>query len=232
MKKKIILITGARKGIGRFLAEHFISKNFIVIGCSRMESDLRSENYFHYSLDITDENSICEMMQNIRTKFNKIDILINNAGIASMNHSLLTPGSTVKKIFETNLLGTFICSREAIKLMKKNKFGRIINFSSVAVPLNLEGESIYSASKSAVEQLTKVMSREVSEYGITINAIAPTPIETDLIKAVPKVKIEKLLQRQAIKRLGNFKDVSNVIEFFISENSSFITGQVIYLGGI
>jgi 3-oxoacyl-[acyl-carrier protein] reductase len=116
--------------------------------------------------------------------------------------------------------------------MKKNKFGRIINFSSVAVPLNLEGESIYSASKSAVEQLTKVMSREVSEYGITINAIAPTPIETDLIKAVPKVKIEKLLQRQAIKRLGNFKDVSNVIEFFISENSSFITGQVIYLGGI
>jgi 3-oxoacyl-[acyl-carrier protein] reductase len=116
--------------------------------------------------------------------------------------------------------------------MKKNNFGRIVNFSTVAVPLNLEGEAIYASTKSAIEQFAKVFSKEVASMGITINTIGPTPTDTDLIRAVPKNKIDELLSQQAIKRLGGFNDIINVVEFFISVNSNYITGQTIYLGGV
>ncbi|MDP1725471.1 MAG: SDR family oxidoreductase [Bacteroidota bacterium] len=229
---KVILITGSRKGIGRGLAEYYLEKKYFVVGCSRLASDLSHSNYLHFTLDISDELAVKKMMISVKDKFGKLDILINNAGIASMNHVLLTPLSTVIKLFETNFLGTFLCSREAVKLMQKKKFGRIVNLTSIAVPLQLEGEAIYASSKSAVEQLTKNMAKELGVFGITMNAIGPTPIETDLIKAVPKNKIEDLLDKQTIKRYGNLNDIINIVEFFISPNSSFITGQILYLGGI
>ena len=116
--------------------------------------------------------------------------------------------------------------------MMKNKNGRIINFSTVAVPLNLQGELVYSSSKSAVEQLTKVLAAELGSSNVTVNAIGPTPVDTDLIKNVPKDKIDKLIEYQSIKRLGEFNDVLNIIKFFTSKESNFITGQIIYLGGI
>lgn len=228
----IILITGARKGIGYQLVQHYLNAGCFVIGCSRSESEVIHDNYNHYSLDVADEEKVSLMFYDIRQKFGRLDVLINNAGMASLNHSLLTPVSTVKKLFDTNFLGTFIVSRQAAKLMQKNKFGRIINFSTVAVPLNLEGEAIYASSKCAVEQFTKIFSKEVSSMGVTVNLIGPTPIQTDLIKAVPKVKIDELLTQQAIKRLGEFEDVINVIDFYIKKESNFITGQTIYLGGV
>ncbi len=228
----IILITGSRKGIGYQLVQYYLNIGCIVIGCSRSESEVNHDNYTHYTLDVSDEEKVCMMFSDIRKKFGKLDVLINNAGMASLNHSLLTPVSTIKKLFDTNFLGTFIVSRQAVKLMQKNKFGRIINFSTVAVPLNLEGEAIYASSKAAIEQFTKIFSKEVSSMGVTINLIGPTPIQTDLIKAVPKAKIDELLNQQAIKRLGKFQDVINVIDFFIKRESNFITGQTIYLGGV
>lgn len=231
-RNQVILITGSRKGIGRKLAEHFLALNKFVIGCSRTESDLVHKNYTHFCLDVTDEFEVKKMFFQLRQDYQGLDVLINNAGVASMNHFILTPYSTVEKIFSTNLSGTFICSREASKIMQKKKYGRIINFSSVAVALNLEGEAIYAASKSAVEQLSKVMSKELGILGITVNCVAPTPIDTDLIKAVPKIKIDELISNQSIKRMGVFDDVINVIEFFIDEKSSFVSGQTIYLGGI
>ena len=228
----LILITGSRKGIGYQLVQYYLNIGCIVIGCSRSESEVNHDNYTHYTLDVSDEEKVSMMFSDIRKKFGKLDVLINNAGMASLNHSLLTPVSTVKKLFDTNFLGTFIVSRQAVKLMQKNKFGRIINFSTVAVPLNLEGEAIYASSKAAIEQFTKIFSKEVSSMGVTINLIGPTPIQTDLIKAVPKAKIDELLNQQAIKRLGEFQDVINVIDFFIKRESNFITGQTIYLGGV
>ena len=107
-----------------------------------------------------------------------------------------------------------------------------MNFATVATPLRLEGESIYAASKAAVESLTRVLARELAEYHITVNAVGPTPVETDLIRSVPKEKIEALLQRQAIRRMGEMRDILNVIEFFVREESDFVTGQVVYLGGV
>jgi 3-oxoacyl-[acyl-carrier protein] reductase len=115
--------------------------------------------------------------------------------------------------------------------MRKHQYGRIVNLTTVAVPLSLEGESIYVASKSAVEALTRVMSRELAPFGITVNAVGPTPVETDLIRNVPRDKIEEIVHRLAIKRLGQPADVFNVVEFFIRPESDYITGQIIYLGG-
>jgi 3-oxoacyl-[acyl-carrier protein] reductase len=232
VSNQIILITGSRKGIGYQLVQYYLKEGFTVIGCSRQESTLDHLNYIHYVLDVSNEEEVVKMFKDIRKNLGKLDILINNAGMASLNHSLLTPVNTVKKLFETNFLGTFLCSRQAVKLMQKNKFGRIVNFSTVAVPLNLEGEAIYASSKCAVEQFTKIFAKEIAPFGITVNIIGPTPIQTDLIKAVPKIKIDELLNQQAIKRMGNFDDIINVVNFFIKNESNFITGQTIYLGGV
>ncbi len=229
---KHILITGTSKGIGKYLAEYYVKKGNIVIGCSRGEIDFKDNNYKHFSLSINDETSVKKMFNEIRKDYGKIDILINNAGIASMNHSLLTSIGTVEKILNTNLVGTFLFCRESAKIMQKNNFGRIINFTTVAVPLNLEGEAIYAASKAGVVSLTKILAKEFANFGITVNGIGPTPIKTDLIKSVPDEKIKKLIGHQAIKRFGRFEDVVNVINFFIKSKSDFVTGQTIYLGGI
>ena len=114
--------------------------------------------------------------------------------------------------------------------MRKSDNPRIINFSSVAVPLSLEGEAAYASSKAAVECLTKILSKELAP--ITVNAIAPCPVKTDLIANVPEDKLQKLIDKQAIRRYGTMEDISNVIDFFIKPESDFITGQIIYLGGI
>jgi 3-oxoacyl-[acyl-carrier protein] reductase len=227
-----ILITGNRKGIGRFLTEYYVNSGFNVIGCSRNKSDFIHNNYLHVECDVSDEQSVKKVIKLGVDKFQKIDVLINNAGVASLNHSLLTPSSTVKKVFETNFNGSFYFSREVAKLMMKEGNGKIINFSTIAVPLNLEGEMIYASSKAAIEKMTKIMAKELSKYNIQVNAIGPTPVETDLIKTIPKQKIEELVSTQIIKRLGTFEDILNVIDFFINKNSGMITGQIIYLGGL
>jgi 3-oxoacyl-[acyl-carrier protein] reductase len=230
--KPITLITGTRKGIGKFLAEHYVCQGHIVIGCSRNEPDWTLDGYDHYKVDVSDEKGVKALFSYIKKQYGRLDHLINNAGIASMNHFLLTPISTVNKILNTNVVGTFLFSREAAKLMQKRGYGRIVNFTTVAAPLKLEGESIYAASKAAVISFTEVIARELSPYGITVNSLGPTPIETDLIRSVPKEKLEALINRQAIKRYGTVEDVSNAVDFFLQKESSFITGQTIFLGGV
>ena len=229
---KNILITGTRKGIGKDLAEYYLSLGFNVIGCSRGASTIINSNYRHYELDVSNEKDVVKMVRATKKEFNRIDILLNNAGIASMNHFLTTSCSSVQNIFNTNFLGTFLFSREVSKVMMKQKYGRIVNYTTVASPLRLEGEAIYAASKGAIENFTQTISKEVAPYNITVNAIGPSPVKTDLIKTVPKDKIKDLLNKQAIKRFGTFEDIKNVIDFFIDDKSEFITGQIIYLGGI
>ncbi|MBT4837952.1 MAG: SDR family oxidoreductase [Methylococcales bacterium] len=228
----IILITGSSRGIGRYLAEHYLSQGHIVFGCSRSTINNYHKNYSHTPLDVADEKAVKKLFSSIRKKHHKLDVLINNAGIASMNHLLLTPVKTLEKIMQTNFTGTFLFCREAAKLMKKANTGRIVNFTTVAKPLNLEGEAIYAASKAAVESLTKISAKEFAPLGITVNAIGPTPIDTDLIKNVPEMKMQQLIAKQAIAKKGSFEDVSNVIDFYIKPQSQFITGQILYLGGI
>jgi 3-oxoacyl-[acyl-carrier protein] reductase len=229
---KVIVITGTRKGIGKELAKYYLERGNIVIGCSRGEGSIEHKNYRHFCLDVSDEKAVVDMIKKTKKEFKKIDILLNNAGIAAMNHILTTPYESVKKIFNTNFFGSFLFLREVAKVMIKQRKGRIVNFTTVANPLKLEGEAIYASSKAAIETLTQIAAKELGKFNITVNAIGPTPIPTDLIKNVPKEKINALLNKQAIKRFGEFKDIINVIDFFIDEKSDFITGQVIYLGGV
>lgn len=229
---RVMLITGTRKGIGRYLAEYYVDRGFLVEGCSRKEPEWKLPEYSHHIANVTDEGHMKALFAAIRKRHGRLDITINNAGIASMNHFLLLPDSTAAKILETNVKGTFLVCRESAKLMKKNRFGRIVNFSTIAVPMMLDGEAIYAASKSAVATFSKIIAKELAEFGITCNVIGPTPIETDLIQAIPREKIDRILQRLSIKRLGRFEDITNVIDFFIRPESDAVTGQVIYLGGV
>jgi 3-oxoacyl-[acyl-carrier protein] reductase len=135
-------------------------------------------------------------------------------------------------VFATNFEGTFLLSREAAKLMVRRKFGRIVNFATVAVPLKVEGESVYCASKAAIISFTEILARELAPFGITVNVVGPGPTDTDLIRGVPQAKIDALLGNQAIKRPGSLEDIAHVIDFYLDPLSHFITGQVIYLGGV
>ena len=232
MFKKVILITGTRKGIGKYLVEYYCEKGFEVIGCSRDEADFRLKSYTHYCCDVSNEKHVKKMFYDIRKKYKNIDVLINNAGIASMNHIYLSPIKTVEKILNTNVIGTFLFCREGAKLMTSKGGGRIVNFATVATPLKLEGEAVYASSKAAIVSLTEIIARELGPLGITVNAVGPTPVKTDLIRSVPEEKMAGLIARQAIPRYGEFRDISNAIDFFIDEKSDFITGQTIYLGGV
>lgn len=229
---RIIVITGTRKGIGRFLAETFLERGWHVIGCSRGASDLSHERYRHFELDVSDEKAVVSMMQTVRRAHGSVDALLNNAGIASMNHAMLTPLSTIERIFKTNVFGTFLFCREAAKLMARKKTGRIVNFATVATPLKLEGEAAYAASKAAVVSLTEVLAREMAPMNITVNAVGPTPVPTDLVGSVPQEKMDALIRRQAIWRYGTMQDVLNVCDFYLQDSSDFITGQTLYLGGV
>jgi 3-oxoacyl-[acyl-carrier protein] reductase len=137
----------------------------------------------------------------------------------------------VQRIMATNFTGTFLVSREAAKLMMRRRYGRIVNLTTVAVPMRLAGESVYASSKAAVEMLTRVLARELGDLGITCNAVGPSPVDTDLIRGIPKQKIDEIVSTLAVKRLGRFEDVVNVVDFLVRPESAYVTGQVIYLGG-
>jgi 3-oxoacyl-[acyl-carrier protein] reductase len=232
MDRPVTVITGTRKGIGRFLAEHYASAGHYVIGCSRNAVDFELEGYTHHVADVADEHAVKRLFAHVRKEYGRLDHLINNAGVASMNHALLTPLSSVQSVLSTNVVGTFLFCREAAKLMKLRGYGRIVNLTTIAIPLKLEGESIYVASKAAVLSLTQVLARELAPFGITVNAVGPAPIKTDLIRSVPTQKLEQLLARQAIPRYGTLEDVANVIDFYLKPASGLITGQNLYLGGV
>ena len=232
-EKPVIIITGTRKGIGKKLAEYYVEKGFKVIGCSRGQIDFELENYKHFYLDVCNESNVKKVLSEIRKNYGRLDVLINNAGVnLSLAPVLLVPYKSALKTIEINLLGTFLMSRESVKIMMKYSVGRIINFSSMAVRHEVKGEAIYTASKAGIISLTRVMAKEIYSYGITCNVIAPSTIKTDLMDSIDEEALKDILRQNAIPELGKIEDIYNTIDWLIKPASSAITGQTIYLGGV
>jgi len=185
MNHATTFVTGSSRGIGRFLAAHYLARGHNVIGVSRSPCDLRHDRYVHFEGDLADEVRIRQIFAEVEARFGGLDHLINNAAISNLNHSLLTPLQTFKSIFDVNLFGTYLASQEAARLMQKKRFGRIVNFSSIAVQMASEGLSAYACSKAAIEQLTLILAKELRPFGITVNCVAPSFIETTLSKSIP-----------------------------------------------
>ncbi|MGQ0640535.1 MAG: SDR family NAD(P)-dependent oxidoreductase [Gemmatimonadaceae bacterium] len=230
----VALVTGTRTGVGRHLAQMLLERGYAVIGCSRKPLDWEpaSEQYVHFDTDVTSEEQVKKLFGEITRRFGRLDVVINNAGVASMNHVLLTPVSSLRRMLDTHVCGTHAISREAALLMRKHKYGRIINFSSVATPLNYEGQAAYVASKASVEALSRVMAKELREFGITVNVIGPGPTPTDMIRGVPKAKLEKMVSVFPVKRLTTMEEIVSAIDLLLLPASSAISGQVIYLAGV
>uniref|UniRef100_UPI004049EDA5 SDR family NAD(P)-dependent oxidoreductase n=1 Tax=Flavobacterium sp. TaxID=239 RepID=UPI004049EDA5 len=235
-KNKNIIITGASRGVGFEIACHFIKNGANVIGLSRGKGNIENKNYKHYSLDLGEPDSIVSCFKNnISKDFKKIDIVINNAAVMTSQFSMIMPIKNVVCMLNVNLLGVFMVSREAAKLMRGKESGRIINIGSMASSLEPIGDSIYAATKSGIITLANVMAKEFSTLNITCNTLAITAIETDMLNshsANAQVKIKEIINNLPIPRIASIDDILNVIDFFSSERSSYITAQTIYLGGI
>jgi 3-oxoacyl-[acyl-carrier protein] reductase len=208
-----------------------LNREDLVVGCARGDAPLEHERYTHLQADIADEQSVRSLFLELRARHGRLDVLINNAGIANMNPVLLTPVSTAREIITTNILGAFAMTHAALRLLRSSSAGRIVNFTTVAVPFRLEGEAVYAASKSAIETFTRIVAREAAPFGVTCNAVGPGPVRTALTRGIREDKIASLLSRQAIPRWAEFTDVANVVDFFLQPESAMVTGQVVYLGG-
>ena len=232
MTSRCVLVTGASRGIGASLVEHYLGQGDCVAGCARGAAPVTHERYRHFTTDVGDEVGVRDLFRQLRSAWGRLDVLINNAGIARMNLMALTPFDVAQRITTTNFLGTFLCTHAALRLLRRSAAGRIVNVSTVAVPLALEGESVYAASKSAVETFTRIVARELAPFGITCNAVGPSPIRTNLTESVLPETMARLLDRQPIRRWAEPQDVINVVDFFLRPESGMVTGQIVYLAGV
>jgi 3-oxoacyl-[acyl-carrier protein] reductase len=222
------IVTGASRGIGFYCANELHKEGYRVIGIAR-RFDAKSA-YETRTADVSDHASLAAALNDLR-RDRSVYALINAAGIASMNLLLTTPSQTIKQIVETNLLGTIYASQMVAHALVRRGNGRVINFSTIAVALGLEGESVYVASKAGVEGFTRSFAREMSPHGVTVNAIAPGPIDTDLIAAVTEEKLQALVNRQIISRRASVEDVWRIVRMLLSPESVMLSGQVFHVGG-
>jgi 3-oxoacyl-[acyl-carrier protein] reductase len=223
----MIIVTGASNGIGKSIVRNLNMKNIKTFGVSR---SISKSNY-SASCDVSNYDELKDVYNFIKKKKYRIMGLVNAAGVASMNLAITTPHKTVTKIINTNLIGTIFSCQVFTPLIIKNGFGSIINFSTIAVALKLEGESIYVASKAGVEAFTQTFAKEISNYKICANCISPGPIDTNLIKNVPKDKINKIIEKQIIKKKFSINEINITVEFLLSKNTNFLSGQIFNIGG-
>src|SRR5262245_33998700 len=194
----VVLVTGASRGIGAHVARRLAERGARVVTCSRSAAP-DPDGGTHVRADVSREEDVRGLMRRIQKDYGRLDVAINNAGVASMNPVLLTPAETVDRLLAVNCRGTVLVAREAVKLMQRRRWGRVVNLTSVAVPLRVPGEAVYAASKAAVETFTRVFAREVAPLGVTCNAVGPAPIETELLRGVGRERLAKLLDQLAVR---------------------------------
>ena len=228
--RKVALITGASRGIGRGLVEYFLADGFRVAGCSRGDAPAIDGDYEHTCVDIADEKAVQGWVKGAARSHGRIDLIVNNAGEYAQTPAMLTAGGTLEKLMRINYMGSFFASREAAKIMVRQKSGRIINMASMACGLHSEGASAYAASKSAVIEYSKVLAKELAESNVTVNVVAPSMVETGMLDELGEKSRESALQSLTLKRSCSPDEVNHVVAFLASDLAACVTGQVIYLG--
>ena len=225
---RTMVVTGASRGLGRYLCGRLVEAGYAVIGLARNSDPLPGVRMI--SCDVGDPDAVAAAFSEVKRSKNLYG-LINAAGIASMNLVLMTPPETIERIVRVNLLGTIYCSQQAGRLLARRRNGRIINFSTIAVPLALKGEAVYAASKAGVETFSRAFAREMGDHEVTVNCIAPGSIDTALIAKVASEKIDRVVARQAIARKAGPEDVWNIVSMLLSPQASMVTGDVLHIGG-
>lgn len=225
----MIVVTGASQGLGKAICERLLLKNLPVFGISR---GINSNQFPVATCDVSSYDEVKAVVQKLKLKRVKVTGLVNAAGIASMNLAITTPKNVTRDLVHTNLLGTIYCCQLFAPLMLRNKAGVIINFSTIAVSLGLKGESIYAASKAGVEGFTRAFAREMADFNVNVNCIAPGPINTNLLKGISSSQIKNIVSHQIIPRQFKSADVCDLVELLLDERSGSLSGQILHVGGI
>jgi 3-oxoacyl-[acyl-carrier protein] reductase len=231
---KTALVTGASRGIGRAIALELKSKDFSIIGTATSQAgvDALIENGIEgYILDLNSPNSIGNFWEQLEADKKNISVLVNNAGITRDNIVLRMSDDEWSDIMNVHLNGTFQLCKRSLKMMLKNKWGRIINISSASASIGNRGQSNYAAAKAGVEAFTKSLAKEVGKRDITINAVAPGFIATDMTEQNDGVNAEYLIKEIPLGRFGEPEEVAGLVNFLCSEKASYITGQTIHING-
>lgn len=239
LKDKNIFITGSSRGIGAGIAMYLAqlgAKVTITYGRSKeaaekLFSDLPGEGHLLLRLDMNDEDSVKEALDEAVKNWGSIDGLVNNAGITKDNLLLRMKTQDFDEVYQTNLRGTFLATKYAIKPMMKKRAGSIVNISSVIGSMGNPGQTNYSASKAGVEAFTRSTAKEIGSRGIRVNSVAPGYIQTDMTDALTNDQSQSLLDNLPLSRLGEVKDIAESVAFLLSDSSSYITGHTLHVNG-
>lgn len=239
-KGQVGVVTGGTRGIGRAIAAGLAKNgvNLIVAGRNLDAANETVASLAAYGikamgikLDVSNAEEVEKAFEEIRKEFQRIDILINNAGITKDGLLLRMREEAWDSVIDINLKGVFLCSREAIKDMAKQRYGRIVNITSVAAFMGNPGQANYSASKAGIVGFTKTVAREYANRGITVNAVAPGFIQTAMTDVLHDKVKEEMKRLIPLGRFGTVEDVANAVIFLASPDSGYITGQVIHVNG-
>jgi len=240
LKGQVGIVTGGTRGIGKAIAEGLARKGVNVVVAGRnlnaayeVAGSLSAQGVkaIGIRLDVANSEEVEKAFEEIRREFNRIDILINNAGITKDGILMRMREEAWDSVIDINLKGVFLCSREAIKDMAKQRYGRIVNITSVAAFMGNPGQANYSASKAGVVGFTKTVAREYAGRGVTVNAVAPGFIETAMTDGLPENIKEEMKKLIPLGTFGKVEDVANAVIFLVSPDSGYITGQVIHVNG-
>ncbi len=233
-ESKKILITGASRGIGKDIALNSKEKGYKVLGTSTTNEGVSSlkENGIHgLQLDLNDKKSVESFNGLLTQEHSDITVLVNNAGITRDNIVLRMSEEEWTDVLNVNLHGAFKVTKTVLKFMLKKRWGRILNITSTSASTGNRGQANYAAAKAGIEAFSKSLAKEVGSRGITVNAIAPGYIQTDMTKVISEKVKEEILSQIPLSRFGKPEEISQLVDFLISDEASYITGQTIHING-